>query len=156
MNHVCYIHHWRLPSKIISGPVHKGTIRTLSWFESLFSFLALSNQAFETRKKIGVSDHDPRRKPDSEDLWTQSSFRTWFVRVHFGNGRWSHALVNQRGLPSRNKILPRSAQILFVIGTVFAMLVNARSSNHEPNQEADRDPKRLSERDLFLCEQAHC
>ena len=34
------------------------------------------------------------------------------------------------------------------------MLVNARSSNHEPNQEADRDPKRLSERDLLLCEQA--
>ena len=34
------------------------------------------------------------------------------------------------------------------------MLVNARSSNHEPNQEAGRDPKRLSQRDLFLCEQA--
>ena len=28
------------------------------------------------------------------------------------------------------------------------------SSNHEPNQEADRDPKRLSEGDSFLCEQA--
>ena len=43
-----------------------------------------------------------------------------------------------------------------MIGKAFAMLVNARtcSSNHEPNQEADRDPKRLPERDSFLCEQA--
>ena len=48
------------------------------------------------------------------------------------------------------------AEILFVIGTAFAMLVNAHSSNHESNHEADRDPKRLSERDSFLCEQAHC
>ena len=34
------------------------------------------------------------------------------------------------------------------------MLVNARSSNHEPNQEPDNDLKRLSERDALLCEQA--
>ena len=34
------------------------------------------------------------------------------------------------------------------------MFVNARSSNHEPYQEADRDPKRLSERVSLLCEQA--
>ena len=65
------------------------------------------------------------------------------------------AWVNQRELCSRNKILPRSAQILFMIGTAFAMHVNARSSNHEPNQEVDRNLKRLSERDSFLCEQAH-
>ena len=39
-----------------------------------------------------------------------------------------------------------------MIGTVFAMHVNARSSNHDPNHEVDRDPKRLSERDSFLCE----
>ena len=58
-------------------------------------------------------------------------------------------------MSSRNKILPRSVQILFVIGTAFAMLVDAHSSNHEPNQEADRDQKWLSERDSFLCEQAH-
>ena len=31
------------------------------------------------------------------------------------------------------------------------MLVNAHSSNHEPNQEADRDPKQLSERNSLLC-----
>ena len=65
----------------------------------------------------------------------QSSFGTWFVRVHFRNARWSHARVNQHGLRSRNKILPRSAQILIVIGTAFAVLVNARSSNHDPNHE---------------------
>ena len=34
------------------------------------------------------------------------------------------------------------------------MLVNARSSIHEPNQEVDRDLKRLSDRDSLLCEQA--
>ena len=34
---------------------------------------ALSNQAFETRKR-GVLGRDPRRKPNSEDMWTQSSF----------------------------------------------------------------------------------
>ena len=43
---------------------------------------------------------------------------------------------------------------MIVIGMVVAMLVNAHSSNHEPNQEADRNPKQLSERDSFLCNQA--
>ena len=41
-------------------------------------------------------------------MWTQSSFGTWFVRVHFKNARWSHAEVHGsisvRGLRSRNKI----------------------------------------------------
>ena len=31
-------------------------------------------------QKRGILDCDPPRKPDSEDLWTQSSFGTWFVR----------------------------------------------------------------------------
>ena len=53
---------------------------------------------------------------------------------------------------SRNKISPRSAQILIVIGKAFAMHVNARSSNHDPNHVLDRDLKRLSERDSFSCE----
>ena len=35
-----------------------------------------------------------------------------------------------------------------------SMVVNAHSSNHEPNQEEDCDPKWLSERDSLLCEQA--
>ena len=43
-----------------------------------------------------------------------------------------------------------------MIGMAVAMLVNARSSNPEPNQEADRNPKRLSERDSLLFEKAHC
>ena len=51
-----------------------------------------------------------------------------------------------------NKILPRSAQVLIVIGKAFAMHVNARSSNPNPNHVLDRDPKRLSERDSFSCE----
>ena len=130
----------------------RNVIWTLSWFERLilpFVNAKLFQISLLKREKRSVLDRDPRRKPDSEDMWTQSSFGTWFVRVHFGNMRWSHAWVNLR---SRNIILPRSAQILFVIGTVVAMLVNARHSNHEPNQEADRDPKRLSERDSLLCE----
>ena len=67
---------------------------------------------------------------------------------------WSHAWVNQRRLRSRNKILPRNAQILIVIGKAIAMHVNTRSSNHDPNHVLDRDPKRLSERDSFSCEQS--
>ena len=86
-------------------------------------------------QKKGILDRDLPNKPDSEDMWTQSSFGTWFLRAHFGN-----AWVNLR---SRNKIFPRSVQILFVIGTAVAMLVNAQSSN----QEADRDLKQLSEHD---------
>ena len=105
----------------ILGPVHKGANHIPKAVSDRDSdpFLiwkpdfthcerkALSNQAFETRlkrEKRGVLDRDSRRKPDSEDIWTQSSFGTWFVRVHFGNARWSHAWVNQRGLGSRNKI----------------------------------------------------
>ena len=78
-----------------------------------------------------------------------------FVCVHFGNAHWSLAWVNHRRLRSRNKILPRSAQILFVIWTAFAMHVNAHSLNHDPNHKADRDPKHLLERDSFLCEHSH-
>ena len=41
--------------------------------------------------------------------------------LNYPNAHWSHAWVNQCGLHNRNKILPRSAQILFVIGTAFAV-----------------------------------
>ena len=96
-------------------------ILTLSWFCPSWTQSSF-NQAFETRRK-GVLSCGLPRTPDSEDLWTQSSFGTWFVSVPFGNARWNYALVN---LHSRNKILPHSAQILFVIGTAVAMLVNTR------------------------------
>ena len=121
---------------------------------------ALSNQAFETRfetPKKGVLDRDPLRKPDSIGHVNAKLFRNVIRACAF----WKCALkpcmtrVNQRGLRSGNKILPRSAQILIVIGKAFAMHVNAHSSNHDPNHEADRDPKRLSERDSFLCEHSH-
>ena len=145
------------------GPVHKRTNHVpkefserdsaLSWFESL-SLPFVNAKLFQIRllkcRKKGVLDRDPRRKPDSR-TWTQSSFGTWFVCVHLGNARWSHAWVKQRWLHSGNKILPCSGQILIVIGKAFAMHVNAHSSNHE----ADRDLKRLLERDSFLCEHSH-
>ena len=86
-------------------------------------------------------------------MWMQSSFGTGFVRVHFGNARWSHAWANQRRLRRRRtKILPRSAQILIVIRKAFAMHVNARSSNHDPNHVLDRNLKHLSERNSSPCE----
>ena len=43
-----------------------------------------------------------------------------------------------------------------MIGTAFAMHVNAHRSNYDPNHEADHDPKRLSERDSFFCEHSQC
>ena len=92
-------------------------------------FILVNAKLFQIRHlkrgKRGVLDRDSPRKSDSEVVWTQRSFGTWFLRAHFGNAHWSHAWINQRGLHSRNKILPRSAQILFVIGTAFAMHVNA-------------------------------
>ena len=83
-------------------------------------------------------------------LWTQSSFksssqssfRMWFVRVH-------HASELMKAKSTRNPLA-----IVHSLQLVVAILVNARSSYHEPNQEADHDLKRLSERDLLLCEQA--
>ena len=91
-----------------------------AWFYPLWtqsSFKSGFWNAFWNAKKRGVLDRDLPRKPD-EDMWMQSSFGTWFVRVHFGNARWSHAWINQRGLRRRHKISPPSAQILFVIGTM--------------------------------------
>ena len=85
-----------------------------AWFSPLWtqsSFKSGFWNALLKREIKGILGRDPRRKPGSEDMWTQSSFGTWFVRAHFGNARWSHAWVwswvNQRGLRSRNKILPR-------------------------------------------------
>ena len=60
------------------------------WMQSSF------NQAYEMRKN-GVLDRDLPRIPDSEDLWTQSSFGTWFMCVHFGNARWSHESISAVG-----------------------------------------------------------
>ena len=163
---------------ILYGPVHKGANRVpkavsdrdsdpfLIWKPdfTLCECKALQIRLFEMRKK-GVLDYDPPRKPDSEDLWTQSSFGMWFVLcapevsciiiwyvcLHFGNAHWSHAWV-KGSISAVGTKLPRSVQIPFVIGTGVAMLANVRTSNHEPIQEADCDPKRLSERVSLLCE----
>ena len=69
-------------------------ILTLSWFESLilpFVNAKLFQIRLLKREKNSVLDRDPPRKPDSDNLWTQSSFGTWIVHAHFGNARWSHA-----------------------------------------------------------------
>ena len=66
-------------------------IRTLSWFESLI-LPFVKAKLFQIRllkpPKRWVLDHDLPRKPDSKDLWTQSSFGMWFARAHFGNACW--------------------------------------------------------------------
>ena len=74
---------------------------------------------------------------------------------------WKCALKPRMGQSTRtaqyrNKMLPRSAQILIVIAKAFAMHVNAHSSNHDPNHVFDRDPKCLSERDSSPCEHSQC
>ena len=74
------------------------------------------------------------------DSGTQSSFGTWFVL------RWSE--------PRKAKSARNPLAILRSLQQVVAMVVNTDSSNHEAKQEADRDPKRLSERDSLLCVQA--
>ena len=111
-------------------------ILTLSWFEILILHF-LNAKLFQ----IGLLKCKNRAfwiviRLESLILktWNAKLCRMWFVHVHFGNARWNHAWVSQH---SRYKILPRCAQTLFVIGTAVAMLVNAHSSNHKLNQEAD-------------------
>ena len=109
-------------------------------------------------RKGGILDCDPPRKPDSEDLLSQNSIGMWIVRVHRRLSCMVHLFtfwkctlkpcmgqrVNRR---SRNKTTSQCPDPV--------RDQDARSSNHEPNQEADRDPKQLSECDSRLCEQAH-
>ena len=78
------------------------------------------------------------------------------MRVRVGNARAEAMHGSISADCARSKILPRSAQIIIVIGNAFTMHVNARSSNHDPNHVLDRDPKRLSERDSSQCEHSHC
>ena len=112
------------------------------------------HKLFKGSRTLSTADDSPPDENKTQLLPTRTTI-PW-TTPHYDKSPpgplQSHAWVNQRGLRSGNKILPRSAQILIVIGKAFAMDVNARSSNHEPNHEADRDPKRLSEGDSFLCE----
>ena len=98
-------------------------------------------------EKRGVLDRDSRRKPD---------FRTC-ERKALSERDSCVCILEMRAeamlkpcMRSRNKILPRSAQILIVTGKAFAMHVNACSSNYGPNHVLDT--KRLSEHDSFSCE----
>ena len=105
-------------------------------------------------------DRDPRRKPDSRTCERKAlSERDSCVCILKMRAEALHkrtGSISARGLRSRSKILPRSAQVLIVIGKAFTMHVNARSSNHDPSHVLDRNPKRLSERDSFSCEHSHC
>ena len=84
------------------------------WTQS--SFKSGSWNALLKHEKGAFWIADPPRKPDSEDMWTKSSFGTWFVRAHIGNGRWSHAWVNQHGLRSRNIISSQCADPVCDLG----------------------------------------
>ena len=110
-------------------------------------------------QKRGVLDRDPPRKPDSRTCERKAlSERDSCVCILKMCAEAIHKRMGQsaRGLRSRSKILPRSAQILIVMGKAFAMHVNARSSNHDPNHVLNRDPKCLSERDSSPCEHSQC
>ena len=103
---------------------------------------AVSNQALEMR-------FDPPRRPDSRTC-ERKALSERYSCVCISKMR-TEAMHNRMGQSARSKILPRSAQILIVIGKAFTMHVNARSSNHDPNHVLDRNPKRLSERDSSPC-----
>ena len=132
------------------GPVHKGANHVpeshfgswfwpfpdlKAWFYPLWMQSSFKSGFWNAKKEVSVLDRDPPRKPDSEDLWTQSSFGTWFAS--FVN--WP--ITSQCADPVHDQ-------------DGGCKLVNARSSNYEPNQEADRDSKQLSKHDSLLCEQA--
>ena len=152
------------------GSVHKGTNHIpkavserdsdpfLIWKPG-FTLLFVNTKLFQIRllnaKNRAFLDRVLLRKPDSEDVWTQSSFRTWFMRVHFENAPWSHARVNQRSI-CRNKILLAVRRSCLWSGRhlLYLWMHIVQKSKHKPNQEADRDPKRLLECDSLLCEQA--
>ena len=108
---------------------------TLSWFESLI--LPLVNaKLFQIRLLICKKlDCDLPRKPDSEDLWMQSTFRMWFAPLWKGPVKGSISAVGTKYYLA-SPVCDR---------TVVAMLVNACSSNHKPNQQADH------ESDSLLC-----
>ena len=162
------------PVRLNFGPVHmrKNHVpkdvsehdSALSWFESLI--LALVNaKLFQIRPLKRILKREKRAfwiviRVESPILGYVNAKLFW--NVIRACAFWKCALkpciwVNQRGLRSRNKILPRSAhcQILIVIGKAFAMHVNAHSSNHDPNHVLDCDPKRLLECDSFSCEHSH-
>ena len=136
----------------------------LAWCESILAHvnaklfqIRLLKRVLKREKK-GVLDRDPPRKPDSRtcerkalserDLCVCNVLRMRAEAMH-KRINWS---ISERGLRSRSKILPRSAQILIVIGKAFAMHVNAHNSKHDPNHVLDRDPERLSERNSSPCE----
>ena len=107
-----------------------------AWFYPLWtqsSFKSGFWNAFWKAKKKGVLDRDPHRKPDSEDMWTQALSEldscVCIMEMHAEAMHWPISA----DCAVRTKYYLRSAQILFVNGTAFAMHVNAQSSNHKPN-----------------------
>ena len=124
---------------------------------------AISNQAFETRfwhAKKGFFWIVIRLESLILGHVNTKLFRNMIRACAFKKCRLkpcisAYGSISASGLRSRSKLLPRSTQILIVIGKAFAMHVNARSSNHDPNHVLDRDPKRLSERDSSPCEQSY-
>ena len=103
--------------------------------------------------KKGVLDRDQRRKPDSRTCERKalSEHDSCMCILEMRAEAMHGSISADCAVLSRNKIFPRSAQILIVIGKAFAMHVNAHSSNHDPNHVL----KHLSERDSFSCEHGH-
>ena len=141
-----------------NGPVHNGT---LFWFESLI-LPFVNAKLFQIRLLKHVLKREKK-----EAFWIvirveslilrpcerkALSERDSCVRILEMRTEAMHGSISADCAVGTKYYLAVRRSCLWLGRRAFAMLVNARSLNHNPNHEADRDPKLLS----FLCEQAHC
>ena len=120
----------------------ENVILTLSWFQSLI-LPFVNAKLFQT----GVLDRDLPREADFT-LCERKALLERDSCVHIVE-------MHAEAMHAHGSICAVGTTYLAVCrGTAFAMLVNAHSSNHEPNYEADRDPKRFSQHYSLFCEQA--
>ena len=99
-------------------------------------------------------DRDPPRKPDSRTcepkaLWERDLCMCILKMC-------TEAMHKRMGQSAREQnITSQCADPDCDWEGIFAMHVNARSSNHDPNHVLDRNPKSLLERDSSPCEHSH-
>ena len=140
----------------------------LSWFESLIfspcERKAVSNQAFKTRFEM-------RKKGRFWIVICLESLILGHVNAKLFRKRDSCMCILKMRAEAMHKRMGQSARADCAVGAKYYLamrrswswlgrrlqcIVNARSSNHDPNHVLDRDPKRLSERDSFSCKHSHC
>ena len=122
-----------------------------AWFYPLWMQSSFKS-GFWNAKKKGVLDRDLRRKPDS---WTCErkalSKRDLCVCILEMRAEAMHESISADcAVGTKYYLAVRRSCLL--IGKAFAIHVNAHNSNPDPDHEADRDPKLLSELDSLFCE----